>query len=230
MIARFGLLRRRAGLSAEEFSRHWREGHGPLAAQFPGLRAYVQNLVVNREQFGIDHARGPWDLDGFSELQFDDLAAMHDAVRTGAFAEALADETAFLGDVRLVACEKHVVVPPKLDGGPVVKRMSLLKRLPGLSAEDFRREWLQTHADFVRQWPDVLGYVQNLVVERYHASRTETAPYAEVPVDGIVEFWFRDTGTAARTYASAAVARTQRHALDFLDEITPFFVEPRRIV
>lgn len=68
------------------------------------------------------------------------------------------------------------------------------------------------------------------MVERYQGSRTECAPYGAVPVDGIVEFWFRDTGTAARTYESAAVQKTQAHALEFLDEITPFFVETRRIV
>lgn len=230
MIARFGLLQKRQELSAEDFDRHWRDGHGPLAARFPGLRAYFQNRVVNNEQFGIDHARGPWDLDGFSELQFDDLDAMHAAVGADAFANALTDERDFLQDVHLVACEKHFVVPLRLGEGPFIKRMTLLKKLPGMTDAQFRHEWLETHAAWVREWPDVLGYVQNIVVERFHGSRTERATYEAVPIDGIVEFWFRDTETAAATYTSEAVQRTQRHALEFLDEITPFFVETRRIV
>ena len=100
----------------------------------------------------------------------------------------------------------------------------------GMTPEDFRHEWLTVHASWVRQWPDVLGYVQNLVVDRWHDSRTQSASYDAVPVDGIVEFWFRDTDTAARLYASDLVARTQEHAKVFLDQITPFFVETRQIV
>lgn len=55
-------------------------------------------------------------------------------------------------------------------------------------------------------------------------------PYVVMPVDGIVKFWFRDKETAAELYASDIVNRTQEHAKAFLDTITPFFVETRRIV
>ena len=230
MITRFGLLRRDPALSRAEFDAHWRRAHGPLAAQFPGLRSYAQHLVVNDEQFGIAHGRGPWQLDGFSELRFDDLDAMKAAVTSPAFAPALQDERGFLADVHLVACERHEVVPVALGDGPFIKRMTVLKRLPGMTPEDFRHEWLTVHASWVRQWPDVLGYVQNLVVDRWHDSRTQSASYDAVPVDGIVEFWFRDTDIAARLYASDLVARTQEHAKVFLDQITPFFVETRQIV
>ena len=155
---------------------------------------------------------------------------MKAAVTSPAFAPALQDERGFLADVHLVACERHEVVPVALGDGPFIKRMTVLKRLPGMTPEDFRHEWLTVHASWVRQWPDVLGYVQNLVVDRWHDSRTQSASYDAVPVDGIVEFWFRDTDTAARLYASDLVARTQEHAKVFLDQITPFFVETRQIV
>ena len=230
MISRFGLLTRAEGTTPEEFDRHWQASHGPLAAKFPGLLAYYQHTVVDREQFGISHARGGWDLDGFSELHFDDIPAMLEMVASPEFSGALADEDGFLGDCRLVACEKHVVVPVELGDGPFVKRMTLLKRLPGMSFEDYRHEWLDVHAAWVRQWPNVLGYVQNLVVDRYHGSRTESADYDAVPVDGIVEFWFRNKEEAAELYASDIVTWTQEHAKVFLDTITPFFVETRKIV
>lgn len=230
MIARFGLLQRNKNMSAEEFDRHWRDMHGPLAARFPGLRGYFQHKITNKDQFGIDHARGAWDLDGFSELHFDDLEAMMAAVADRSFGVAHDDEQDFLGDVHLLACEKHEVVPVDIGVGPFIKRMTLLKKLPGISDAQFRHEWLTVHADWVRQWPGVLGYVQNIVVERYHGARTESARYDDVPVDGIVEFWFRDKEAAAQLYASEIVTRTQQHALEFLDEITPYFVETRQIV
>ncbi|MCR8550621.1 EthD family reductase [Salipiger sp. P9] len=231
MITRFGLLTKKQGLTPEEFNAHWFRTHGPMAAKFPGLRGYWQHAVTDKEQFGISHARGQdWDLDGFSELHFDDMDAMIEAVSGEIFAPTLVDETEFLEDVKLVACEKHKVVPMEFDNGPYLKRMTLLKRLPGVSPEQFRKEWLETHADFVRRWPNVLGYHQNLVIDRYHGSRTESASYDAVPVDGIVEFWFRDKDTAAELYASDIVTETQEHAKVFLDTITPYFVETRTIV
>lgn len=229
MIARFGLLERNPKLTRGAFDRHWRDAHGPLAARFPGLRAYYQHLVIDNDQFGIDHARGGWDLDGLSELHFESLEAMLAAVSDTTFDAAHEDEADFLGDVRLLACEKHEVVPVDTGQGPYVKRMTLLKKLPGMSDAEFRHEWLDIHAEWVRQWPHVLGYVQNIVVDRYHGARTQSADYETVPVDGIVEFWFRDKESAAELYASDIVARTQQHARDFLEEITPFFVESRRI-
>ncbi|EHA17525.1 EthD family reductase [Halomonas sp. HAL1] len=231
MITRFGLLTKRKGLSTEAFNEHWHLVHGLMAARFPGLRGYWQHAVVDKEQFGITHSRGDyWDLDGFSELHFDDMEAMLEAVNGDTFAPALVDEIEFLDSVSLVACEKHEVVPVNLGEGSFVKRMTLLRRLPGISPEEFRHEWLVNHANFVRQWPKVLGYRQNLVVDRHQGSRTENATYNEVPVDGIVEFWFRNKEEAAELYASDIVAKTQEHAKVFLDTITPYFVETRKIV
>lgn len=229
MISRFGLLTRKPGMSPQAFDRHWRDIHGPLAARMPGLRRYEQNLVVNNEQFGITHARGGWDLAGFSELQFDDLPAMQAAIAADDSRAAGDDLSAFLADVHVVACEKHVVVPVATDGGPFVKRMTLLRRLEGMTPERFRTEWLEVHARMVREWPDVLGYVQNIVVARYHGAPDRAVDYPALPVDGIVEFWFRNEAAAARLYASDIVARTQAHARLFLQEITPFFVETRTI-
>jgi uncharacterized protein (TIGR02118 family) len=230
MIARFGLLKADASLTTEQFDDHWRKVHGPLAARMPGLQHYWQHLIINKEQFGISHTRGVWDLDGFSELHFEDPDSMAAAVRDPAFSETMSDEAGFLQDLNIVVCEKHVVVPVDTHDGPFVKRMTVISKLPGMTNDEFRHEWLTVHASMVRKWPNVLGYVQNIVVDRYAGSRSQTASYDEVPIDGIVEFWFRDKEVAAELYASDIVQTTQGHAKQFLSEITPFFVETRQIV
>ena len=50
MIVLLGFYKRKAGLSLEEFQRHWREIHGPLLAQNPAclehIRRYVQHQCV----------------------------------------------------------------------------------------------------------------------------------------------------------------------------------------
>jgi len=46
MIKSVSLLTRKAGLSHEEFVKHWLEVHAPLAHTVPGLRRYVQSHIV----------------------------------------------------------------------------------------------------------------------------------------------------------------------------------------
>ena len=58
-------LRRRADLTQEAFSQHWREHHGPLAvARQPGFWHYVQNHLVER----LSDASPDWD--GFGEIHY----------------------------------------------------------------------------------------------------------------------------------------------------------------
>ena len=46
----------------------------------------------------------------------------------------------------------------------MVKWIAFLKRKPGLSVEDFQREWRTTHAEVARRVPHVRGYVQSHVL------------------------------------------------------------------
>ena len=58
-------LHRRADLTQEAFSQHWREHHGPLAvARQPGFWHYVQNHLVER----LSDASPDWD--GFGEIHY----------------------------------------------------------------------------------------------------------------------------------------------------------------
>jgi uncharacterized protein (TIGR02118 family) len=58
-------LHRRADLTREAFSQHWRENHGPLAvARQPGFWHYVQNHLVQR----LSDASPEWD--GFGEIHY----------------------------------------------------------------------------------------------------------------------------------------------------------------
>ena len=59
MQVRMGLLRKKAEWDTKAFRRHWLDCHGALARQLPGLRGYVQNHVVDREQWGVNSCAGP---------------------------------------------------------------------------------------------------------------------------------------------------------------------------
>lgn len=228
MIVRMGLLTRKPGITTEEFRRHWRDVHGPLAAKLPGLRRYHQNHVVDREQRGIDYARGPHDFDGFSELWFDDVPSMSAAFAAQQGQQLGEDEARFISEFEIVTAIQHVVVP-KPSGVPLVKRLSTLKRRADVSSEKFKSEWFDVHSFLVKRLPGVEGYTQNLIFDRTRGRRRPVM-YEELPIDGIVELWFKDVDNLNAAFASDAGRTLMTHAAEFIAEISTFLVETYEIL
>jgi uncharacterized protein (TIGR02118 family) len=228
MIIRMGLLNKRPEWTEPQFHEYWRYHHGPLAAQLPGLRSYVQNHVTDRLQRGIQFKRGPEQLDGISALAFDDVAAMSAALASPFGTRLPEDEARLLGRLRIVAVERADVIEPD-PNQRLVKRMSLLRRRPDVDASTFEHEWRIEHARLVRAMPGVLGYRQNLVTER-QAIKGVPCSYEALPIDGIVELWFASTDAIDRAFSSPEGVTTMRHATTFIDEITTFMVDSTTIV
>jgi uncharacterized protein (TIGR02118 family) len=228
MIVRSGLIRKKPDWSSEEFRRYWREHHGALAARLAGLSRYQQNHVVDSVQRGISYPRGSEQLDGFSMLWFDDEKAMRAAMATDAGQALVADENYFMGDLRIVALDQVEVIAPASDR-PLIKRMSLLKRLDNVPHEQFVHEWRVEHARLVRRLNGVRGYRQNLIVHREVPKATPVG-YERLPIDGIVELWFDDAASLDAAFASPQGVTLMTHAREFIAEITTFLVEPHAIV
>jgi uncharacterized protein (TIGR02118 family) len=75
MVKAIFFASRLPGLSLEQFFDHWLHAHGALGERLPGLRRYVQNHAVPEAYTWATQTH-----DGWSELWFDDLAALHAAV------------------------------------------------------------------------------------------------------------------------------------------------------
>jgi len=89
------VLHRRPDMDRDEFSRYWRDVHGPIAAGMPGLRRYVQNYAVP------DAASGDPPCDGIAELWFDSEEAMRAAFASPEGAATMADVPNFLDPDRI---------------------------------------------------------------------------------------------------------------------------------
>lgn len=69
MVKYIVMVKRKAGLTVEGFSKYWEEIHGPLAVKHNRLmRRYVQNHPVK--------LRGEPPVDGVVEIWFDDMEAV----------------------------------------------------------------------------------------------------------------------------------------------------------
>lgn len=225
---RMGLIAKKPEWSESDFYNHWLHHHGPLVKNAPGLSQYWQNHIVDRVQRGIDFARDPWEFGGMSQLWISDPGK---PFGEGELPQRImADENHFMGRLHIVTVKQTTIVevPPDAERAKLKKRMSLIRRRPELSEQEFLDEW-KVHADFVRTMPGVKGYRQNAVIQRELQKGTPCG-YDDLPIDGIVEFWFESTEALERGFESEAGLKTMAHAKTFLAGITAFLVEEHRII
>ena len=83
MVKAVFIVAKRSGLTLNEFFDHWQNYHSLLVVEVPGLRRYVQNHGIPEAYAGPEAFPGGGQThDGWAELWFDDLPALHRAVST----------------------------------------------------------------------------------------------------------------------------------------------------
>jgi uncharacterized protein (TIGR02118 family) len=99
---------RQADLPVADFQAYWRGTHGPIAAQIPMIRRYVQSHT-KLSGYGREI---PPAYDGLAITWFDDIDAMRQSAKTEAFAATMADEPNFLpgGPVPTIITREHIIV------------------------------------------------------------------------------------------------------------------------
>lgn len=108
MIKRISMVRRRAGMSREDFAAHWLGPHADVIRTLPGIRGYVVNLADDPETAG-------WD--GIAEVWFDSIEDVELAFG-GEEAKALlaADRPLFVGELVVFFADENVVIPLRSEG------------------------------------------------------------------------------------------------------------------
>lgn len=100
---------RKPGLEVDKFQRYWREIHGPIAAQIPMIRRYVQS---HTRPSAYERGRTPA-YDGVAITWFDDTQAMRASATTTQYARVRADEPNFIapGNPPFIITTEHVIIP-----------------------------------------------------------------------------------------------------------------------
>jgi uncharacterized protein (TIGR02118 family) len=108
MIKLIALLKRKPGLTREEFADRWLNDHIKLSSKMPGLRGYRVNIAINHQPDG-DGIEPIYD--GTAELWWDSVEAMEAAFdsQEGKIAGEDADQFA---ELRIhIYTEEHFIVP-----------------------------------------------------------------------------------------------------------------------
>ncbi len=106
MIKRISLVRRKDGMSRQDFISHWLGAHADIVRKLPGLRGL---------RFGVVQSQSPgtpgWD--GIGEIWFDSEADAQRAFSVEPLRSVLAeDRVKFVSEVQWCIVEEHTAVQP----------------------------------------------------------------------------------------------------------------------
>jgi uncharacterized protein (TIGR02118 family) len=102
----------------------------------------------------------------------------------------------------------------------MMRRMTLLRRNPAISAEEFSVHWAGPHAKIARNFQGLAKYTQNHVVQRLDAAPQDT--YA---TDGLAELWFPSEESMRAALASPVIAQLTEDEPRFLSGVTRLILE-----
>ena len=208
MIKVVTCIKRKPGMSVEDFQSYWRERHPEAVVRLPGIRRYTQShtrLAGYRKAEPV--------FDGIAEVWFDDGRALHALGGSPEMAAVEADETRFIDRpaTRVIATDEHIVKDESVPAG-TAKNVEFVTRKPGLAVNDFQRYWKEIHGPLAAKIPMIRRYVQSHTrASAYERGRTPA-------YDGVAITWFDDT------QAMRASAATAQYAVVRADE--PNFIAP----
>jgi uncharacterized protein (TIGR02118 family) len=108
MIKSVSLLVRKAGMTHEQFVKHWVEIHAPLALAVPGLRRYLQSHILE-DRKRPDVPPLDVEIDGIAELWYDDRESLARALASPEGKALYADGALFIGRIRTYTVEEKVI-------------------------------------------------------------------------------------------------------------------------
>lgn len=106
MIKLIAFLRRKPGMTMEEFKTRWVEEHVKISARMPGLLGYRINIATERQENNADPL-----FDGTAELWWNSVEDMEAAFATEIGIAAGADGDAFTSYRVHLYTEEFIVVP-----------------------------------------------------------------------------------------------------------------------
>ena len=205
MLKVIGMVKRKSGITLEEFSRYWYEKHVPFGQTvIPESlmhKRYIQNHAVKLPGGG----EPPYD--GVAEIYFVDLAALQRWNKWYFSDDAKPlreDEENFMDRDKtvVVVTDERVVrgmallytADSRQNIQGVVKVIAFIKRQGNLTFDEFSRYWYENHAPLgSREIPEEVrspGYVQN------HSLKLPGG--GEAPYDGVAEIYWTNLADLQR--------------------------------
>ena len=229
MIKSFSFLKRRAGMTREEFVRHWLDVHVPMSQDVPGLRGYSVSTIVSDQTRSDVPVLAMNEFDGLAQTWFDDLDSRAQAGASPEGKRWHADGGAIIGEIRMFVTQEHVEVPVGRSPRPEFKTLTIIRRKADATPQQFQHDWRDVHAPMAREVPDLRGFVLSSVVEEQFRPDIPALPM-EGPVDGFTESWCESVEARARLVASAEGKRWFAHGATFLGHARSILLKEQVVI
>ncbi len=194
MIKVIWIARFRAGLEKAAARGHWRDVHGVLGADVPGLDRYTQSHVVA----AVPPSTHWPAFDGYSSGWYADDDAYVRSMASpqwaaiGADSDNLFDTSYFWGMSAFV--DEHVVVAPPAGGA----KLAAIVRFRDGGGE----RWVSRTEALLRDVPGLSGAVLNVAGDAIGVAGRTTE--IALGFDGCAEYWFEDRTALIRALATPA--------------------------
>ena len=106
LLKRVSFIKRKTGMSFEQFKHEWWYVHGDFVRQFKGVRGYCQSLILDRVVNGKSVSYDEVPFDGIVELYFDDLEGLSNDFASEVGQTAQAHAHTFLENISTYIVEK----------------------------------------------------------------------------------------------------------------------------
>ena len=173
MITIIEVVRRKPGLSVEQFQRYWRDMHAAKVCALPGVRRYVQSHTLLS-----GYAKRVPACDGVAELSFDNIEAVRELDATPELAAVKRDRDEFV-DVgsRIEIVTEAVVIKDGAIPADGVKNIELVTRKADMAALD----------GVALTWFTDTGAMRDAArTEQYRRTRADEDNFLTVPLDFVI--------------------------------------------
>jgi len=202
------VVRRRPGMSVEDFQDYWLNTHGPIVSRLPGMQRYVQSHA----RLG-GYRKGDLPFDGIAEVSFASKQELAAIASTPEFAAAKADEPNFIDTDALVEIVVDDVV---IKDGPIpadaIKNVEFVHLSTAMTPEDAHAYWSGTHGPIAASIPTMSRYVQSHI--RMGAYRGAARPR----FDGVALTWWDGIDAMRASGESVEYATTRADEANFLGD------------
>ena len=171
MIKAIYFIKRKPGMSLEDFREYWLKDHAALVLKVPGLVKYVQSHTMDS---GISQAR--------ADLRWHRSAVVREPRRHAQDREhadqreTLADDEKFLdmSKFAFILTKERVQKENPIETG-MPKMVAFLKKRPEMSVEDFQAHWNSPHGKLGSAVPGARRYVQSHPLPSSYQKRPNAA-------------------------------------------------------
>ncbi len=222
MIKAITCIKRKQGMSVEDFQAYWRGKHADVVTGLPDIRRYIQSHALPG-----GYRKGELPYDGIAEIWVDDVDTLRGWAGSEAYKAVERDEENFIdrSKIALILTQEHVIKDGPIPEG-AMKNIEFVPRRPDMDVEAFQTYWREVHGPIAAEIETIRRYVQSHTL--LGAYRDGRLP----PMDGCAITWFESIDAMRQSAKSEAYARTREDEPNFIDTSSdiPFIITTEHVI